>query len=194
MPRVGDCRAFGCQLIPVWKGTSGERSKPGRGACGEPGFQARAAHGERQRRADPPRPRTAGRRAARPRDNPSAVAASAVLRFSRCCRSAKPADPPSRMTSSSPSSVTSPGGAIDDVGKRRRHLIARARIEPQPRSLAHDLHPGAVPFPLGHEIGGVQPGRSSTSRGWASMGGRKAARPVASGRGPLPSSQAKSSR
>ena len=52
---------------------------------------------------------------------------------------------------------------IEKIGKALGNVLAGARIEPRDRSAVmargHGLHANAVPFPLGHEFGGVEPGK-----------------------------------
>ena len=85
--------------------------------------------------------------------------ASTVLRFSRCCRSAKGATLPSRMhqqlaVDARPRSPARPERRGRSARCRRR---CGCRAAATPPSL-HRLHADAVPLPLGGVVGGVEPG------------------------------------
>ena len=62
------------------------------------------------------------------RDSPAASSRSTALRFSRCCRSAKGATAPSRITSNSPSSTAWKSIAARISGKRAGDVLAAARL------------------------------------------------------------------
>ena len=118
--------------------------------------------------------RPAGRRRGCRPGRPAIILASTVLRFSRCCRSPKRADPPVAQDQQFAVDDALEVQRLHHVGEGLGDVVAGAAVEPALAALAHRLHADAVPLPLGGVVGRDRAWRNRPPRRWpgpASPGG-----------------------